>query len=111
MANKIIDDKYTNIENDIEKIQTKPTMYISHTGSKAFLHLIREIVNNVFDEYKNENNVSDGACTLIYDKESNTFYASDNGRGIPFEELENSCTILHSGSKMRRDHGTSAGES
>ena len=33
---KIIDDIYTNIENDIEKIQTKPTMYISYTGSKAF---------------------------------------------------------------------------
>lgn len=107
---KIIDDIYTNIENDIEKIQTKPTMYISYTGSKAFEHLTHEIINNILDEYKNENNISDGTCTIIYDKLENMFYAEDTGRGIPFNELENACTILHSGSKMHRAHGDSAGE-
>lgn len=106
----IIDDKYDTIENDIEKIQTKPTMYISHVGSKAFLHLIKEMVNNVLDEYDNENNISNKEFTLLYDKLENMIYVEDNGRGIPFEELMNACTILHSGTKMRREHGKTAGE-
>ena len=36
---KIIDDKFVNVTNDIEKVQTKPTMYISYIGDRAFLHL------------------------------------------------------------------------
>lgn len=106
----IVDDEFDNIENDIEKIQTKPTMYISHTGTKAFLHLIKEMVNNVFDEYKNKNDVSDKTFTILADKSDNMVYVEDNGRGIQFSELENCCTILHSGTKMRRSHGDSAGE-
>ena len=43
---KIIDDKFVNVTNDIEKVQTKPTMYISYIGDRAFLHLTKEIINN-----------------------------------------------------------------
>lgn len=107
---KIIDDKYTSVTNDIEKIQTKPNVYISYTGSRAYQHLVQELVNNVFDEYLNENNISNFEFTIIFDKMDNMVYLEDNGRGIPFEELENACTILHSGSKMHREHGHSAGE-
>ena len=106
----IMDDEYTSILNDIQKIQTKPTMYISHIGNKAFSHLVHELVNNVFDEYKNENNISDYSFTILYDEIDNMVFVEDNGRGIPFPELENACTILHSGTKMRRTHGDSAGE-
>ena len=106
----IIDDKYSSVRDDIEKIQTKPNVYISYTGSRAYQHLTQELVNNVFDEYKNENNVSNYEFTIVLDKLDNMIYVEDNGRGIPFAELENACTILHSGSKMHREHGNSAGE-
>lgn len=106
----IIDDDFNNITNDIEKIQTKPTMYISHTGDKACLHLTKETINNVLDEYKNENDISNGEFSILFDMMDNMIYVEDNGRGIPFEELENACTILHSGTKMRRSHGDTAGE-
>lgn len=109
-SKKIIDDSFSNITNDIQRVQTKPTMYISYTGNRAFLHLTHELVNNVLDEYKNANNVSDDTFSIIYDRMDNMFYVEDNGRGIPFENLESACTILHSGTKMHREHGDSAGE-
>lgn len=110
MEHQIIDDAYTSVLDDIQKIQTKPTMYISYTGSRAFLHLIREMINNVFDEYKNENDISDGVVTIFFDSSENMIYISDTGRGIPFDQMYNTCTILHSGTKMRREHGDTAGE-
>lgn len=107
---KIIDDKFVNVTNDIEKVQTKPTMYISYIGDRAFLHLTKEIINNVIDENENENSIADGTCNIVYDQAENMIYVSDTGRGINFSELYNACTILHSGTKMRREHGKTAGE-
>lgn len=107
---KIIDDKFVNVTNDIEKVQTKPTMYISYIGDRAFLHLTKEIINNVIDENENENSIADGTCDIFYDQSENMVYVSDTGRGINFSELYNACTILHSGTKMRREHGKTAGE-
>lgn len=106
----IVDDVFTNITNDIERIRTKPTMYISYTGSRAFLHLTHELINNVLDEYQNSNDISDGSFKIVYDQMDNMFYIEDNGRGIPFESLEDSCTILHSGTKIHREYGNTAGE-
>ena len=107
---KIVDDVYVNITDDIEKVQKKPTMYISHTGPQAAEHLLKEMTNNANDEHKNPNSVSDGYCHIYYDYETKTCTVSDHGRGIPFEELENTCTILQSGTKMDRINGDSAGE-
>ena len=107
---KIIDDVYKTVTNDIEKIQTKPTMYISYTGPRAFKHLTGELVNNIIDENQNENSISDGTAHIHYDEVENTLYAEDTGRGIPFTELENACTVVHSGTKMSRQHGNTAGE-
>lgn len=106
----IVDDVYVNITNDIEKIQTKPTMYISHTGPEACGHLCKEVVNNIFDEHANPKSISDGTANIFYDAESGIITCEDHGRGIPFEELEHQCTIIHSGTKMTRAYGDTAGE-
>lgn len=107
---QIVDDVYTNIREDIEKVQAKPTMYISYTGARAALHLAKEIINNAIDEFLNPNSISDGTIEIHYDQSENMLFVSDTGRGIPFEELENACTILHSGTKMLREHLNTAGE-
>lgn len=107
---RIIDDKIKNIRNDIEKIQAKPTMYISFIGERAFEHIIHELLDNVKDENLNKHSISDGTCKMLYDQPQNMYYIEDTGRGVPFEELENICTILHSGSKMERAYGNSSGE-
>lgn len=109
--NRFIDDKIEHKESDIEKIQTKPNMYISRIGSAGALHLAKEIINNGIDECTNTN--SPGRNVNIFvDESTNQLIVSDDGRGIPFDSLEVVCTKLQAGSKFTREGsgGSSAGE-
>ena len=110
MSNKIVDDKFTVITNDIEKIQQKPTMYISFSGPEGTEHLAKEMTNNMIDEHINPKTISDGKTSIYHDAEENMTYFQDHGRGIPFDQLENMCTILQAGAKMDRANGDTAGE-
>lgn len=104
------DDKIEHKENDIEKIQTKPNMYIGYLGKKGTLHLSKEIINNAIDECIN-NNSPGNEINIYLDENENTIKVKDNGRGIPFESMELSCTKLQAGSKYTREGtGASAGE-
>lgn len=107
---KIVDDAYSELDNDIDKVKAKPTMYVSNVGDIGVEHLSHELVDNIKDEHTNPNSISDGKASIFYDAVENIFSVSDTGRGIPFDKLETTCTILHSGSKMNRDNGKSAGE-
>ena len=108
---KFIDDKITHIEDDIRKVQVKPNMYISYLGSRGALHLSKELINNAIDECINRNSPGD-TIEVFLDESENTITVSDNGRGIPFENMVVVCTKLQSGSKFTREGsgGTSAGE-
>lgn len=106
----IVDDEYTEVDIDIQKVQMKPTMYISYVGEAGVEHLAHEITNNIIDEHENPNSISDGTASIFYDAMENMICFSDTGRGIPFSKLEAACTILHAGSKMQRAYGNTAGE-
>ena len=106
----IVDDHYDELDIDIDKVKAKPTMYISNIGDKGVEHLAHEMLDNITDEHKNENSISDGTASIFYDAAENIMSFSDTGRGIPFDMLETACTILHSGSKMNRNYGKTAGE-
>ena len=108
--NVFVDDEFTVITDDIEKVQQKPTMYISYSGPEGVWHLSKEMTNNIIDEHKNPNTTSDGTASIYYDGAENMIYFQDHGRGIPFDQLKNMCTILQSGSKMDRSYGDTAGE-
>lgn len=110
ISSVIVDDEYTEVDVDIQKVQMKPTMYISYVGDAGVEHLAHEITNNIIDEHENPNSVSDGTASIFYDAQENTISFSDTGRGIPFPKLEAACTILHAGSKMQRAYGNTAGE-
>lgn len=102
MKEKFIDDNISYIEDDVEKIQTKPGMYISYLGEKGALHLVKEAVNNAIDECVNPK--SPGNHVLIqYDDDNNAVYVTDNGRGLPIDKAEIVCTKIQSGSKFSRD--------
>lgn len=102
MTKKYVDDNITYIENDIEKIQTKPHMYISYTGSKGALHLMKEIINNHIDECVNPNSPGKNV-NIVFDVNRNTIASSDDGRGLPIDKVELVCTKIQSGSKFYRD--------
>lgn len=110
MRDQIVDDEFRVITNDIEKVQEKPTMYISFSGSEGTLHLHYELTNNIVDEHENPKTLSDGMASIYHDASENMTYFQDHGRGIPFDQLENMCTILQSGAKMDRKYGNTAGE-
>lgn len=110
MAEKYVDDKILHIKDDIEKIQRKPTMYISNLGEKGVLQLAKELVNNGVDECINPNSPAN-KIDIVIDENTDTIIVKDNGRGISEDKMIIACTELQSGSKFERDGvGTSAGE-
>ncbi len=88
----------------LEPVRKRPGMYIGSTGPDGLFHLLREVVDNSFDEamagYANEITLT----LLPGDKVS----VSDNGRGIPVDihkqykvsALELVMTKLHAGGKF-----------
>ena len=107
---RFIDDVIEHKEDDIEKIQTKPNMYISYLGSAGSLHLAKELINNGIDECINKNSPGD-TIDIFLDEAENTITVSDNGRGIAPESMIVVSTKLQSGSKFDRlSSSSSAGE-
>lgn len=110
MADRFIDDKMQYFVDDIEKIQVKPNMYISYLGQKGTLHLSKEIINNAVDEIINPNSPAE-QIDILLDMAENLITIIDNGRGMPFENIETYCTKIQAGSKMSRVNvGNTAGE-
>lgn len=107
---KFVDDKIEHKDDDIEKIQTKPGMYMSYFGRRGAAQLVYEDVNNKIDEVINPK--SPGKEIKIFiDEAENEAVISDDGRGVEFNDLELICTKLQSGSKFTREQGgRTAGE-
>ncbi len=88
----------------LEPVRKRPGMYIGSTGLDGLFHLLREVVDNSFDEAM-AGHADEITITLLpEDKVS----ISDNGRGIPVEihkqykvsALELVLTKLHAGGKF-----------
>ncbi len=112
MKMKFVDDKRMHIESDIEKIRTKPGMYISYLGERGALHLSKEVIQNAIDECMNPESPGN-KISVVLDTDTSTLTVEDNGRGIPEKDitLDILCTKLQSGSKFTRSNNTStAGE-
>ena len=99
-----IDDKIDVIKDDIERLRAKPHMYISHTGEEGALHLVRELVNNGIDESLNPNSPCD-KIDMELNENLNQFIITDNGRGIPFDKLEDVCSYLQAGANLYKEEG------
>lgn len=98
--------KYS-IPNSIEIIRLRSGMFVGSTETPD--HLVREIVDNAFDEIVNgyANN-----CHIFHNESEGSFWVSDNGRGIQIgtiklpdideekDSIEVLCTRLFSGSKF-----------
>ena len=93
----LTDEQKKQIENYSEQIKTiddfmeavRKTLgqYISYTGSKGWLNAGRELIQNMLDEINDPNSFADmGKVTFTEDNQS--FTVEDNGRGIPFDDIE-----------------------
>lgn len=109
---QIKDVEVTWIEDDIEKVQVKPNLYLQQYGVGGCNHMGREIIQNAYDECIDENSPGSNV-TIIYDKLSDRLTTKDDGRGFPESNypLDIFCTKLQSGSKSNRSQsGGTAGE-
>jgi DNA gyrase subunit B len=107
MAKQYKDDDYRIITNDLERVRTRPSMYIGFVGTEGILHLIKEIIDNNRDECFKKESPGNKIDVVIDDK---FIMSSDNGRGIPIDKLRKIHETIQAGSNMTRDHGDTAGE-
>lgn len=90
-----------------EGVRKRPAMYIGSTGSKGFIHLLYEVLDNAIDEAQ-AGYAKDVSITLTREEESDVAEVSDNGRGIPIDIMEKEgkpaleviMTSLHTGGKF-----------
>lgn len=99
MEKKIIDDKYTFLDSDIDKIRSKFRMYISYNGILAAKAIIMEIIYNALDECNSPRSIGD-SIEVHYDERFDILTVKDNGRGIPTDIIDNLMVTLNSGSNI-----------
>lgn len=88
----------------LEPVRKRPGMYIGSTGPEGLFHLLREVVDNCFDEAM-AGHANEISITLLPDDKVKV---TDNGRGIPVDThkqygvsaLELVMTKLHAGGKF-----------
>ena len=106
------DVKMSYFEDDIEKIQAKPNLYIKSYGDDAEFHLAIEIIQNAIDECIDVNSPGQH-IEIEYNEILNQITVNDDGRGFPEVDypLDIFVTKIQSGSKFYRDQsGGTAGE-
>ena len=87
-----------------EAVRKTPGQYIGYVGNKGFINMIREVLQNSMDELEKDKS----PCTEIwteYREEDNTFICCDNGRGIPFNNIERIFTSEHTSSNFEKAAG------
>lgn len=92
------------LESFVEAVRLRPGMYIGSIGNKGFLSMIREIFQNSFDELMKESS----PCTEIwvaYDMSTNMVIITDNGRGIPFDNIIRIFVSQHTSSNFTKNAG------
>lgn len=72
-------DSITVITDDILRLRERFEMYIGYSGTLAFLHLIKEVLQNSIDEATNEDSSCD-TIWIFYDAKTKTVRVKDNGR-------------------------------
>lgn len=115
MIDKTYDSSKIQVLEGLEAVRKRPAMYIGSTGVQGLHHLVYEVVDNSIDE------ILAGGCNKIdvILKDDNVCSVSDNGRGIPVDEmkdvkdpklkgksaLEVVMTVLHAGGKFDKEKG------
>src|SRR5271157_2828499 len=90
-----------------EGVRRRPAMYVGSTGSKGFIHLLYEVLDNSIDEAQ-AGYAKEIIITLTREEDTDVAELSDDGRGIPVDimekvgkpALEVIMTSLHTGGKF-----------
>lgn len=97
-------DEIQTLADFVTAVRKRPGMYIGSVGNPGFRNLLREIIQNSFDEM----NKDDSPCNTVwvsYDERSQTCIVEDNGRGIPFNNIIRIFSKQHTSSHFERKPG------
>ena len=78
--------------------------YLGYTGNKGFINMIREIIQNSFDELQRETSPCDHVW-IYYDEKNHIVKVRDNGRGIPFNDMIRVFSEQHTSSNYNKRAG------
>lgn len=94
----------------LEPVRARPTAFINSLDTAGQVHIIKELLDNSYDEL---NNVNYSGHIAIYIFKYNDKYhvlISDNGRGIPLSMFKTALSTLWTSGKIRKDaYTTSSG--
>ena len=92
------------ISNFMEAIRKTLGQYLSYTGSKGWLNAGRELIQNMLDEMNDPNSICTEG-TVIFSEIDQRFTVKDNGRGIPFQDIERVYASPHTSKNYDKQNG------
>lgn len=99
MAKQFVDDTFTHLESDIDKIRIRHRQYISYSNEAGAKSVVDEILYNALDECRTPRSPGN-KIHIIMDDRDGFITVTDNGRGIPTDILEKVFTSLNMGSNI-----------
>lgn len=98
-ANEIV-----TLEDDVAAIRQNIGMWIGRKGDPGFINMVREIFQNSADEINKKKSPATRA-TLSYNEQTLQTTVADNGRGIPFNNMERVFSDTNTGSNYQKELG------
>ncbi len=103
-AIKSYGDEIVTITDFVEIVRKRPGMYLGPIGNGGFLNMIREIVQNSFDQIMKPN--SPATYVIVsYDELTHEVIVEDNGMGIPYNSMIRAFTSQHTSSHFEAQKG------
>ena len=91
------------LDDVVDQVRQTKDMYIGRVSENAaFLTMVREIVQNSFDEILKGNAFSMDVY-VTYDERTHQVIVSDNGRGIPIGKINTIFGTLHTSSNYKKE--------
>ena len=92
----------------LEPVRARPTAFINSLDTAGQVHVIKELLDNSYDELNNVTYAGEINIYIFKDSDKYHVLIADNGRGIPLAMFKTALSTLWTSGKIRRDAYTSS---